>query len=298
MSESRLVPSNLMAWPSVSDLMPFEKLVLYHLWATAGSDCGCWLLDKRAFAAGILPPGADFSELHQALQGLKKRGLIVEDMETGEVFLPQWFRWHKFQTGQRLRLLKSSASKVSSPSLRETVRSQSNGMICENKEKSDGYVANESKVNEIKVAEADNALSIQDECPATPAASKFSDRLTPPQVKIRWQRGSGIVTYYPQDQEKAEFLESTISPMDLSNAVSRLIKRKKEPVPGLVQQELHHMLAKKSAKERQQQVSLPPKSDALVGDIVKIRTADALGILKGRISGEMSNSPPKAADSA
>lgn len=32
--DARLVPINLMAWPRVRDLLPDQKLIVYHLWAT------------------------------------------------------------------------------------------------------------------------------------------------------------------------------------------------------------------------------------------------------------------------
>lgn len=118
MAESRLVPSNLTAWPRIRDLVPDYKLIIYHLWATANNDAGCWLIDTAAFSAGI---SLREPALLDALAEFKRRELIDYDSETGEVFIVDWFRWHKFQTAPRQGLLSAALKKIASDRLRERV---------------------------------------------------------------------------------------------------------------------------------------------------------------------------------
>lgn len=82
MAESRLVPCNLMAWPRIRDLLPDQKLLVYHLWATCPAPCGCALLDLGAVqgALNITAPA-----ILDAVAEFQRRGLVDYDAETGEV---------------------------------------------------------------------------------------------------------------------------------------------------------------------------------------------------------------------
>lgn len=118
MAESRLVPCNLMAWPRVRDLLPDQKLIVYHLWATCHSASGCQLLDLGGFqgALNITAPA-----IQEALAEFQRRGLVELDDATGEVAILDWFRFHKFEAPSRRRLLEDSIRRVQSPRLRSIV---------------------------------------------------------------------------------------------------------------------------------------------------------------------------------
>ena len=112
------------------------KLIIYHTWATCPEACGCWLLDLGAFqgALNITAPAllAAFEEFR------KERKLVDMDLETGEVFILDWFRFHKFNTPVRRRLLEDSIKRIQSPRLKAIV------------EKSASCVPREGKVREGK----------------------------------------------------------------------------------------------------------------------------------------------------
>lgn len=114
MAESRLVPSNLMSWPAIRDLLPDQKLIVYHLWATCPSAAGCWLLDVVACAAAL---SLSRSALDQALADFEHRQLVALDKKTGEIFICAWFRWHKFDNAIRRGVLEAAIDRVESRTL-------------------------------------------------------------------------------------------------------------------------------------------------------------------------------------
>ena len=119
MAESRLVPSNLMTWPRVRDLLPDQKLIVYHLWATSASSAGCNLVDVHGLSAHL---SLASPALEEALGEFQRRGLVQIDKETGEVFIADWFRFHKFAPGARFRLLQQDVEKIASERLRGLVK--------------------------------------------------------------------------------------------------------------------------------------------------------------------------------
>ena len=144
MAESRLTPCNLMAWPRVRNLLPDQKLITYHLWASCPEACGCCLLDLGAFQGAL---NITIAALQEALREFQRRGLVAMDEETGEVFILDWFRFHKFNTGVRQRLLADSLRRVQSPDLRALI------------EKTMSYSPREGKAREGKKTEREAAAA-------------------------------------------------------------------------------------------------------------------------------------------
>lgn len=136
MAESRLVPSNLMAWPRVRDLLPDQKLIIYHLWATCHEACGCGLVDLPAWQGHL---SITFSALEGALEEFERRGLVKMDQATGEVMILDWLRFHKFNTGIRQRLLVQSIEKIQSETLKSEILLKSNA-----------YISREDKLSKVK----------------------------------------------------------------------------------------------------------------------------------------------------
>ena len=155
MADSRLVPSNLLAWPRVQDLLPDQKLLVYHLWATSPSAAGCWLADLAGIAAAL-----SFTKpaLIEALADFSRRGLIDLDTATGEILITDWFRWHKFDSGPRRRLLEDALKRIVSSRLRSLV------------EISIGYLPREGKERKDKEREEERPPPAADLCSALDAA--------------------------------------------------------------------------------------------------------------------------------
>ncbi len=131
MAESRLVPCNLMSWPEVRDLLPDQKLIVYHLWATSPSSAGCWLLDLAAAQAAL---SITRDALRDALREFERRGLLLLDESTGEIYVQKWFRWHVFDSAPRRRVLDGDLSRVESEKLLIKIKNDMKTMRCKPRE--------------------------------------------------------------------------------------------------------------------------------------------------------------------
>lgn len=134
MAESRLVPCNLLAWPRVRDLLPDQKLIVYHLWVTCHEAAGCQLLDLAAFQGGL---SITAPAIQDALSEFARRGLTEMDEETGEVFIKDWFRFHRFEAPSRRRLAEDSIRRIQSPRLKAIVEKSMAYALRKGKERED-----------------------------------------------------------------------------------------------------------------------------------------------------------------
>ena len=94
---TRPVPTNLDAWPGVTDLLISQKFLLHVLWSSPPglvSVCGVGrpgIIERLCGASRLDEP-----VVAEALRELDRRGLVVFDEETREVALRRWTRFHKF----------------------------------------------------------------------------------------------------------------------------------------------------------------------------------------------------------
>lgn len=79
---------------------------------------------------------------------------------------------------------------------------------------------------------------IEKKAAAPRAHARDTDSAAPMIGKCRTRRQSGIVTWIPADVQAAEVIEQQYGPDDITAAVAALRKIKKQPVPGLVLQQL------------------------------------------------------------
>lgn len=132
MAESRLVPCNLMAWPRIRDLLPDQKLMVYHLWATCQQVSGCQLLDLAAFQGAL---SITIPAIQEALAEFQRRNMLEMDEQTGEVFIKDWYRFHKFDSPARRRAAEDSIRRIQSPRLKSIVEGSSTYALREGKGK-------------------------------------------------------------------------------------------------------------------------------------------------------------------
>lgn len=94
--DTRPVPVSLLRWPRTRDLVTQYKGILMYLWAhPEQTACGCYLFPLDATAADL---SMSSSSLADALAEFNRRKLIDLDHATGEIMLPDWFRWYKPRT--------------------------------------------------------------------------------------------------------------------------------------------------------------------------------------------------------
>lgn len=146
MAESRLVPRNLMAWPKTRNFLPDQKLIIYHLWATCEQACGCCLLELGKFHGDL---SISESALQAAIAGFEASKIVRMDQETGEIFILDWFRFHKFDNPVRKRLLAESIARIQSPRLKSIVEKSMSCLPMEVKER-------EGKKNTMPTRPVDN----------------------------------------------------------------------------------------------------------------------------------------------
>jgi len=106
-------------WPECTDMAPDQKLIWLWLWANRYVQAnGAGLIPIIPCAATLgLPPDA----LRGGLENIAKRGLIVFDNKTCEVFILKWFRFHKFKTPVAKKILNSLNEKVESALIKKFI---------------------------------------------------------------------------------------------------------------------------------------------------------------------------------
>ena len=113
MKRSSSISRTFFRRPAVRDLVPDLKLVLAVLTIGCESHAGIYMPGGLAEDAGLDP-----AALVGALADLERRGHIVRDGETGEIFLASFYRDNTFATPQRHRQWTDDISRVESASLR------------------------------------------------------------------------------------------------------------------------------------------------------------------------------------
>lgn len=121
MRESTIIPTNLLNWPRVAPLLPELKLILYASWGSPHvSTCGVGLIPIRPFASTL---GLSVEATVEGVAILEEKGLLACDQTTGEIFIKDWFRFHKFATGKSYGMLLTAVEKIESQQLKNLVRS-------------------------------------------------------------------------------------------------------------------------------------------------------------------------------
>lgn len=119
MREKTIVPTTLLHWPRVADLLPNQKLIVLRLWAAPWlSGLGVGQLPLVAEAATL---SLTSSALDDALREFERRELVVRDEETGEIFVRDWFRFHIFK-GRAVEIARGELKKIRSEKIRAAVK--------------------------------------------------------------------------------------------------------------------------------------------------------------------------------
>ncbi len=118
-----IIPTNLMSWPRVENLLPDQKLIVCALWANRFQNCsGCFLLPLSMFSVSV---SIKEQAVQDALHEFQRRDLIDADWKTGEVYVLDWLRFHSFKTGRSLAIYWRQVDRVQSDQLREVIHRKS-----------------------------------------------------------------------------------------------------------------------------------------------------------------------------
>lgn len=215
MRESSLVPTNLLNWPRVARRLPEEKLILLSLWAAPFMGCaGFGELPLCPFAASI---GISPEALETGIANLVAAGLIITDVDTGEVAILDWFRFHHFKTPTSKQILTREIDKIRSGAIKTVIS-----------EKSISCLPTATSTS-TKVAAAHKQHPPQ--ISAVPSGKKYSVI-------------GGLDCWDAADRTSAQVITANTAPEDLGIAIDAVRRAGKSPVPGVVQRELlalaHH----------------------------------------------------------
>ncbi len=119
MADYRPLPCNFWSWPRVVDLLLDQKAIAAYLFTNRFTTaCGCYELPRRLVAGEL---GVTPAVLEEALRQFCHLDLVELDVTSGEVFVLDWFRFHKFSTGPQLVNFWRSRDKIQSLKLKKLV---------------------------------------------------------------------------------------------------------------------------------------------------------------------------------
>ncbi|MBI5897899.1 MAG: hypothetical protein HZB40_01565 [Rhodocyclales bacterium] len=244
--DTRPVPVSLLRWPRTRDLVTQYKGILMYLWAhPEQTACGCYLFPLDATAADL---SMSSPSLADAMSEFQRRKLIDLDQVTGEIMLPDWFRWYKPRTPAACGAVESSIKKILSIDLRGKV------------EKAYRSIAPSWKGKEKEKGKEAAAPRAEARAPADAAAAAL------PGGKRRGVRTSGIVTWDGTDAANAEQIEQQYDATTIAAAVAALKAAGKQPVPGLVELELERSAVKREQAEKERQQRDREQAAAVAGE--------------------------------
>ena len=139
-----IIPTNLMSWPRVENLLPDQKLIIYALWANRFQNCcGCFQLPIAMFSVSV---SIKERAVEDALQEFKRRELVDIDDKTGELYVLDWLRFHTFKTPRSLGIYWRQVDRVQSEKLRKVIHRKS-AMFNLNPDKTVTYTPNNNSNN-------------------------------------------------------------------------------------------------------------------------------------------------------
>lgn len=114
-AESRPVPSALLSWFDIKDLVPDHKLFAAYLWFNRFTNaCGCYDIPLGMVEVEL---SMKESALLEAIYDFKKKGILDYDEKTGEVYVERWLGFHKFSNAVQRSMYWSAVGKIASDRL-------------------------------------------------------------------------------------------------------------------------------------------------------------------------------------
>ena len=215
MRESSLVPTNLLDWPRCNNLLPDQRLILLWLWSAPWLSCaGSGAVPIRAAAATL---GLSGDAMSGGIGDLAKLKLVSMDHETGELFILDWFRFHKFKTPISLKSLAAAIKKVQSESLKNEITIKSAGCF----------------PTSTSTSTSTSTKVIHTLAPSRAPQMQTEPGVSPPPVKVGCARMSPIETEThtipPHTQGEKEGQGQGQEPLTAAAAVAKIVKEN----PGL-----------------------------------------------------------------
>lgn len=111
-----IVPTNLLSWPKVKNLIPDHKLIVLALWQNPFvTPCGTYFIDLDMFSSML---GFNKLNVEQAISDFEEKGIIEFESETSEVLVCDWWRFHKCVSPAQISMVQKSVDKIQSDRLK------------------------------------------------------------------------------------------------------------------------------------------------------------------------------------
>lgn len=220
--DTRPVPCNVLAQTRIRDLITQQKFIYTYLYfcpdATA---CGCFLFSiERAAADMSMTPNS----LNDAMDEFARRGLIDRDKITGEIWIVDWLRWHRFNTPQARGALWASINKIQSRKLWITVK------------KTYESIPEPGKGKE-KTKDKDKASSNEEETSSSPPLvfpPPVESAAPSKKINCLSRSEAGINCWTIDDKNEATALEEVHGLENVKAAIKTLIDQGISPLPSRV----------------------------------------------------------------
>lgn len=114
--DKTIVPTNLLSWPKVKNLIPDHKLIVLALWQNPFvTPCGTYFIDLDMFA-GML--GFNKLNVEQAIYDFEEKGILRFDTDTSEILICDWWRFHKCESPSQINMTQRAVDKIQSEVLK------------------------------------------------------------------------------------------------------------------------------------------------------------------------------------
>lgn len=246
MKRSSSISRTFFRRPAVRELVPDLRLLLVVMTVGCESHAGVWR------PAGLPEEtGLEIGAVDGGLADLERRGHILRDRSTAEVFLRAWYRDNVFKGPARWGQWLEDLKQIESPRLRAAVleaiaASPECGLNPQNVDNS-----KENQTNQQTAAQEQEQEKEKEK--AAPDTPKYAGAAAPPAIrttgKRRRVRASGIVTWTDDDDLEAKRIEREHSENEISAAIMALAGTSKQPVPGLIAAEIERQRRTRQAEE-------------------------------------------------
>ncbi len=114
--EKTIVPTNLLCWPKVKNLIPDHKLIVLALWQNPFvTPCGAYFIDVDMFSTML---GFNKLNVEQALLDFEEKGILKFDQDTSEILICDWWRFHKCENSIQISMIQRAVDKIQSDMLK------------------------------------------------------------------------------------------------------------------------------------------------------------------------------------
>lgn len=116
MQDKTIVPTNLLSWPKVKNLIPDHKLIVLALWQNPFiTPCGTYFIDLDMFSSML---GFNKLNVEQAICDFEEKGIVMFDSKTSEILVSDWWRFHKCESPAQINMIQRAVDKIQSDKLK------------------------------------------------------------------------------------------------------------------------------------------------------------------------------------